>query len=472
MAVFDRVVAIRVAAALAPAAVAGALWMSTRPSRSLPHGKIEQLTSSRMFEGQPSLSPDGSLIAFRCDYRGNSDICVSTIADNIVRNLTSESRDDESSPSFSPDGRTIAFQSGTRGVFTVPVQGGPMTQVTTTGGSPAWTPDGRSIVYSVNTIPGALFREGITEGFIVDAATRAARRIPLVADFHEPAVSPRGSRIAYSGRQVPRTARRAFNNASPDLWTVGLDGRQAVRVTNDVAKESSPMWSADGRFLYFVSDRNGSSAIWRVAIDERTGQPKGRPEPVPTPYSQPVRITRSADGSRLAWSDALAVERTMRIAFDAEARTTRGAPVEISPGTPESDDAEPAADPRPPRAPAGTTNPAMSLAALAFPGRWSPDRALYAGTTSGAVWIYSAATREYYQLRPGKSPIWLNDGRRLIYASEGKIYIAEAVLRIARELLVLADQSLDAPRLSPDNRMLYFAAEGVDANLWLLTVDR
>jgi eukaryotic-like serine/threonine-protein kinase len=468
VAVFDRVNAIRLAAALAPAAVVLAVWDSARTSSSIPDGKIEQLTSSRMFEGQPSLSPDGLLIAFRCDYRGNSDVCVRAISDDTVRNLTSDSRDDESSPSFSPDGQTIAFQSGARGIFTVALPGGPMTQVTTTGASPAWTPNGRSIVYSVNTIPGALFREGVTEGFIVDVATRATRRIPLVVDFHEPAVSPRGSRIAYSGRQVPRAPRRAFSNATPDLWTVGLDGRPPLRVTNDVAKESSPMWSADGRFLYFVSNRNGSSAIWRVAIDELTGQPKRRPELVPTPYSQPAKITRSADGSRIAWADALSIGRAMRIAFDAEARTTRGAPVEVSPGAPESDDPEALAYPRPPRAPAGTA----MLAGLSFPGRWSPDRALYAGTTSGAVWIYSAATREHYQLRPGRSPVWLNDGRRLIYASEGKLYIAEAVLRIARELLALADQSLDAPRLSPDNRLLYFAAEGVDANLWLLTVGR
>lgn len=469
MRVLDRVSVIRVAAALAPAAVIAAAWLFT--GNSLPRGRIEQLTSSRAFEGQPSLSPDGSLVAYRCDDRGNSDICVATIPSTTIRNLTSESLDDESRPSFSPDGRTIAFQSEARGIFTVPLEGGAPTQVTTTGESPAWTPDGRSIVYSVNTIPGALFRDGVTEGFIVDLATRVTRRIPLVVDFHDPAVSPHGTRIAYSGRQLPRTARRGFSSAAPDIWIVGLDGRQAVRVTNDVAIESSPMWSVDGRFLFFVSNRNGSSAIWRVPIDEDRGQPRGRPELVQTPYSQPVRITRSADGRRIAWADAQPVERSMRVGFDADARTIRGAPVEIPPGAPEADDPEPAADARPPRAPA-TGTPSAPLAALAFPGRWSPDRTLYAGTAGGAVWIYSTAARDHYQLRPGKSPIWLSDSRRLIYASEGKLYLAEAVFKIARELLVLADQSLDAPRLSPDNRLLFFTAEGIDANLWLMTVDR
>jgi dipeptidyl aminopeptidase/acylaminoacyl peptidase len=467
----NRVAAIRVAAALVPAAAGVAFWMSTLPSNAIPKGRIEQLTSSRAFEGQPSLSPDGSLVAFRCDYRGNSDICVGTIPATSIRNLTSESTEDESHPSFAPDGQTIAFQSGTRGVFIVPLQGGAWTHVTTTGGSPAWMPDGRSIVYSVATIPGALFREGITEGYVVDVATRSSRRIARVVDFHDPAVSPRGTRIAYTGRQTPRTGRRGFGGASSDLWTVALDGRQAVRVTNDAAIEASPMWSADGRYLYFVSNRNASSAIWRVAIDETTGHPKSRLEMVPTPYSQPVRISRSADGRRIAWADAVAIERTMRIAFDAEARTTRGAPVEIAAASTEPEDPETAGDPRPPVPPAAEAS-SMPLGPLSFPGRWSPDRALYAGTRAGSLWIYTAAARDYQQLRPGRSPVWLNDSRRLIYASDGKLYLAEAVLKIARELLALADQSLDAPRLSPDNRVLYFAAEGVDANLWLLTADR
>jgi hypothetical protein len=46
------------------------------------------------------------------------------------------------------------------------------------------------------------------------------------------------------------------------------------------------------------------------------------------------------------------------------------------------------------------------------------------------------------------------------------------VLKISRELIALADQSLESPRLSPDNRQLYFTAEGVDANLWMLTIGR
>jgi Tol biopolymer transport system component len=327
-------------------------------------------------------------------------------------------------------------------------------------------------VFSRTTVPGAVFREGIVEGFRIDLATRTAQRLPLVVDFHEPAVSPHGHRIAFTGRASP-VIRHGFavpNTSRTDLWTVSLDGRAPQRVTSDAAVDRSPMWSADGHHLYYVSDRNGSSAIWRIAIEERSGLARGTPEMISTPYSQPAKLSRSADGRRLVWADTQRVERLMRIAFDAEARTTRGAPAEIAPGSPEWEDPDAPSD-RPPRAPAAASPP-LPLAAPAFPGRWSPDRSLFAGTAGGAVWVYSTATREHYQLRPGKSPVWLNDGRRIIYASEGRLYLAEAVLKISRELLSLADQTLEGPRLSPDNRRLYFNADGVDANLWLLTVDR
>jgi dipeptidyl aminopeptidase/acylaminoacyl peptidase len=460
--VINRVLVIRIVAALAPASVVWMLWMASGPGDGLPDGRIAQLTHTRAFKGQPAVSPNGTQIAYRCDYEGNTDICVTSLDGGAARNLTSDSRDDEGEPAFSPDGRTIAFRSGSRGIFTVPAGGGPFTFVAAGGTEPAWTPDGRWIVFSKVVLQGAVFREGITEGYSIELSTHTTRRLPLIVDFHQPAVSPHGHRVAYVGRPTPvmRQGLSVPSTSRTDVWTVSLDGRPPQRVTDDGSVERSPMWSADGRHLYYVSDRNGSSAIWRVAIDEHSGRARGKPESLSTPYSQPVRIARSADGRRLVWADERRVDRLMRVAFDAEARTTRGAPTEIAPGSREWEDPEPPGE------------PSLPPSVLAFPGRWSPDRSLFAGSNAGAVWIYSAASREHYQLRSGKSPVWLTDSRRLIYASDGRLYIAEAVVKVARELLVLAGQNLDAPRLSSDNRRLYFSAEGIDANLWLLTVDR
>jgi dipeptidyl aminopeptidase/acylaminoacyl peptidase len=463
--------ALRVFAGLAPAVVVGLLVLMSRMPGRLPQGPILQVAGSRAFEGEPSLSPDGQWLAFRCDGRGNADICVSTAEGRQVRNLTSGSADDESEPAFSPDGSTIAYRSGRGGIGLVARGGGPMRPLTSVGRAPAWSPSGTSIVYVVEVPAGPDPRAAASEGWRVDLATGYKTRI-APPDFREPAVSPGGGRIAFVGRPLESRSRRRFSNVSGDLWTMSLDGGEPVRVTDNAAAESSPMWSPDGRFLFYVSNRSGSSAIWRIQISERTGRTRGQPEPVRTPFSQPVHLTRSADGRRLAWSDSRRVDRVMRVVFDADARRIRGVPAEVTAGDPDWESAGGDAVDlnREAGVPARRASAPVLPPGVSFPGHWSPDRTLFAGTAGGSVWIYHLETKRYEQLRPGANPVWLNDSRRVAYAHDGRLFLADALLKISRELFSMPDQHLGSPRLSRDNLHLYFTNAGVDANIWIMNV--
>jgi Tol biopolymer transport system component len=464
----SRLTRVRLATSLSILALWYCAWLISQLwFDPLPDGTITQITSGRTFEGIPSLSPDGTRIAFRCDPLGNGDICVSAADGRDVTNLTAASVDDESDPAFSPDGSTIAFRSAKAGISLVPVAGGPIRPLTPAGVNPAWTPDGKAIIYSLESAAGADSRQGVSEGWKVDVET-AAKRMLHRADFHEPSISPNGIRIAYWGRPLDAFNRRRYGSSRVDIWTIPIRGGSRVQVTDDVAAESSPIWSADGRFLYYISSRIGYSALWRVRIDERSGRVKGKPEIVPTPSSEPVHVTRSADGRRFAWSDAKPLERVMRIRFDADARTTRGSPVEIMPNDPEWEGPDPPIELK--LDPSANRVSRATAPGGAFPGHWSPDGRLFAGTAAGAVWIYSAETRGYHQLRLGGNPVWLQDGRRLIFASLGKLFMGDAVLKISRELLAIPDQQLDLPRLSPDNQYLYYTHIGADANLWVMTL--
>ena len=69
-----------------------------------------------------------------------------------------------------------------------------------------------------------------------------------------------------------------MTNGQRDIRTVAAIGGASVNLTNDVALDWAPTWSADGRFVYFASDRGGAMGIWRLAISEATGSPKGNPE--------------------------------------------------------------------------------------------------------------------------------------------------------------------------------------------------
>ena len=87
------------------------------------------------------------------------------------------------------------------------------------------------------------------------------------------AASPDGGRVAYtlSGWEDDS------EDANTDLWVVGGDGGNATRLTFDPASDSSPMWSADGGTIYFLSARDGGDApptdgetqVWRIDPDGR-----------------------------------------------------------------------------------------------------------------------------------------------------------------------------------------------------------
>jgi hypothetical protein len=52
-----------------------------------------------------------------------------------------------------------------------------------------------------------------------------------------------------------------------DLWIVSPEGERLRRVTSDPAIDSDPTWSADGKWLYFTSDRSGIPNIYAIELE-------------------------------------------------------------------------------------------------------------------------------------------------------------------------------------------------------------
>lgn len=460
-----RTVALRILAALVPLAIIVFLVSVVRAGR-VPRGEILRVTETSQFEGEPSLSPDGRFVAFRCDTGTSGDICLVGVDGGPVRNLTQTPFEHDAEPAFSPDGDRIAYRRG-RGIAVVSREGGDSAMLTGQGSQPAWTPDGKAIYYAVEPAASGGGRWGVSEGWRVEVATGVTAQF-AVPDFREPAVSPGGHRIAFVAK--PLDSRNRVTNSNGDVWTRALTGGPASRVTNEGAAVSSPMWSADGRYLYYVSSRQGSRSIWRVRIAEKTGRVYNVPERVATAASEPARITRSADGRTLMWSDRRPVSRGMQVEFDGDARRTRGSPIE---GVPPDDGyaVEESIDLTIERqVPAGGDAPPTPPPAPSLVGHWSADRKLFAGAAGGNIWIYMPERGSYEHFRQGATPFWLNDSRRLVYAYDGRLFIADGVLKISRELLSIADQQLASPVLSRDNTRLFYTAAGVDADLWIMNV--
>jgi WD40 repeat protein len=103
-------------------------------------------------------------------------------------------------------------------------------------------------------------------------------------------------------------------------------------VTNDAPLDWSPVWSPDGKWLYFGSDRDGTMNLWRVAIDEGSGKVRSAPEPLSLPATWAGHFSISRGG------DIVYVERTIngtayRVPFDPASGRATGEPQRIRSGS-------------------------------------------------------------------------------------------------------------------------------------------
>lgn len=152
---------------------------------------------------------------------------------------------------------------------------------------PAVSPDGRRIAFSQN---GASESVLAVMDAVPDAPSSVVWRGQRFDQAFQPAWSPDGTRIAFSAWR-----RGGFR----DILVVELASGKVEEITHDRALDMFPKWSADGRYLFFDSDRTSISNVYAWDTRERTlwqvtNVLGGAFQGVPSP-----------DGSRLAFSAAV-----------------------------------------------------------------------------------------------------------------------------------------------------------------------
>jgi Tol biopolymer transport system component len=49
-----------------------------------------------------------------------------------------------------------------------------------------------------------------------------------------------------------------------DIYTIGVDGQNLQRLTDDEGSDGLPVWSPDGQQIAFVTNRDGTWAMWAM----------------------------------------------------------------------------------------------------------------------------------------------------------------------------------------------------------------
>ena len=248
----------------------------------------------------PSISPDGKNVAF--SYKG--DIYIVDSQGGEARQLTSNASYDYS-PIWSPDGKSLAFASDRYGnfdIFTVSPDGGVPFRVTTHSAKETpwtFTPDGKRILFSAciqDPAASALFpKNSMTELYSVSVDGGRYEQV-LATPAEEVSFMGKGISFVYHDCKGGENIWRKHHTSSitRDIWM--YDGNRHVKLTSFEGEDRCPRVSADGKTVYFMSERSGSFNIYSFPVNDPTNVSR-----VTNHKTHPVRFLTVSDTDVLCY---------------------------------------------------------------------------------------------------------------------------------------------------------------------------
>lgn len=237
-------------------------------------GSTRTITVDEGLQIEPSLAPNGRLVAYAKGDAQRMRVHITRLDGSASWPLTSDTTSLELLPRWSPESDEIVFLSGDH-AWISPAVGGSSRRVAE--GSPgegavrsaSWSPGGDSVLI--------VRRDSL---LVVPRDGPGARLVGVGRELHSCTWSPDRRWIAcVSGNWIAFVPGPLFGNRAPSaLVLFPSDGGSALPLTDAVHEHQSPAWSADGRTLLFLSDRDGvRGEAYRARIG-RNGRFAGAPE--------------------------------------------------------------------------------------------------------------------------------------------------------------------------------------------------
>ncbi len=400
--------------------------------------------------GEPAISPEGHEIAFV----SGGDIWTVPAGGGEAHLLISHPAT-ESRPMYSPDGSRLAFistRTGGGNIYILTLATGDLMRLTYSDQLDqldGWSRDGKWIYFTsaVNDIAGLgdIFRVSSAGGTPLEVS-----RERYLSEF-EAAPSPDGQTVALiakgiSNRQWWRNGHAHIDETELWLKPIAESGRYRRLLPAD-AKHAWPMWSADGKTIFYMSDASGSENIWSLPL---AVAPSGAKQL--THFKQGRVLWPSIGTSEKGGSagKTIVFERSFGIwKTDTVSGKAEEVPIQLR-GLPAS--------------PGITHQTETNFSRLAL----SPDGTKIALIAHGEVFAASAkdggeAQRITRTAAAESSPIWSPDSLKIAYTSErsGVRQIFEYDFLTSRETALSDGKGEDtSPMWSPDGSSVAYIRDG------------
>jgi len=221
----------------------------------------QQITRYNSLSIEPSVSPDGTKIAFTSYAKGTPGIFV--FSADPIRDLRfyNQVASMNSQPSFTPDGKQILYSSSAGRccrIFIANLDGTGFRALTSSGfidTEPKVNPKtGQQVVFSSGrTGPEQIYMMNIYGGDV-------QRLTDGTGEASNPAWHPGGQIVAFAWT-------RGFAAGKFNVFVMDVASRKYNQLTHDEGKNENPSFAPDGLHLTFMSNRTGSSQIWTMLAD-------------------------------------------------------------------------------------------------------------------------------------------------------------------------------------------------------------
>jgi tricorn protease len=221
---------------------------------------------------EPAMSPDRKEIVFVSGGDIWSVPAAGGTASLLVSHPATESR-----PQFSPDGKKLAFVSNRTGsgdIYVLNLETNDLLRITfddSLDNFDGWSRDGRWIYFSSTSKD--IF--GMSDIFRVASTGGTAQIVSgdRYTSEYFAAPAPDGSGLAFSARGISNSQWWRKGRSHIDESEIWMKiGDRYEQMTERGAKQLWTMWSADGKQIYFVSDRTGAQNIWTKPIGGQAKQ--------------------------------------------------------------------------------------------------------------------------------------------------------------------------------------------------------